>query len=189
MQAAATRAMLFGLSLVLSGCGGCQSPGAPTASVPEPAAIIVDKLSPVERKQAERPKIEIDRPDVAEGLGPRERPADSEPAREPEPEIEEDCSVIFEAYPDYGLAPLTVQLDAEADCSEGQPSYSWDFGDGSATSHMASVSHTYETPGAFMIVLTVTGPAGGIDEDELEVIVEDPALEDDYPADETMDWE
>ncbi len=64
----------------------------------------------------------------------------------------------FTASPVSGTAPLDV---AFADTSSGSVSSRvWDFGDGSASSSAASVTHRYAGAGSFTARLTVTGPGG-----------------------------
>jgi PKD repeat protein len=68
----------------------------------------------------------------------------------------------FTATPTNGAAPLAVQF---TDSSTGTiDSWSWDFGDGSATSSIQNTDHTYATAGSYTVSLTVTGP-GGADSD------------------------
>ncbi len=56
-----------------------------------------------------------------------------------------------------GLAPLTVTF---TDRSKYSPAlYLWDFGDGS-TSGEENPAHTFQAPGAYRIILTVTNSAG-----------------------------
>lgn len=63
----------------------------------------------------------------------------------------------FSADQTTGISTLTVQF---TDTSTGSIStYDWDFGDGS-TSTLRNPSHTYSSPGAYTVSLTVTGPGG-----------------------------
>ncbi|MEN6513014.1 PKD domain-containing protein [Methanoculleus sp.] len=56
-----------------------------------------------------------------------------------------------------GFAPLAVQF---SDTSTGNPTaWSWTFGDG-ATSDLQHPTHTYTTPGAYPVTLTVTNAEG-----------------------------
>ena len=61
------------------------------------------------------------------------------------------------ASPDSGKAPLAVNFSATAtpqDCS-GEPSFAWDFGDGTVSSEQ-NPSHTYSAAGSFGWTLAVT---------------------------------
>ncbi len=63
------------------------------------------------------------------------------------------------ATPSSGLAPLAVNLGGSASGGVGPYKYAWDFGDGSAAVtglSNPSTSHTYQVPGTFTAVLTVT---------------------------------
>ena len=68
-------------------------------------------------------------------------------------------TAAFSYLPALPLAGLAVTF---ADASTGDPtSWAWDFGDGS-TSTLQNPAHTYGTPGAYTVSLTVTS-AGGAD--------------------------
>ncbi len=56
---------------------------------------------------------------------------------------------------DSGQAPLIVQFTGSA-TGVGPFTYDWDFGDNTGSSQQ-SPSHTYNTPGQYMAILTVTG--------------------------------
>jgi PKD repeat protein len=63
----------------------------------------------------------------------------------------------FTADPASGTAPLTVNF---TDLSTGSiTDWAWDFGD-SGTSTEQNPAHIYNTPGAYTVSLTVTGPGG-----------------------------
>lgn len=63
----------------------------------------------------------------------------------------------FIAEPDSGSAPLDVSF---LDESTGQiTSWAWSFGDG-GTSSQQHPRHTYQSPGTYTVMLTVTGPGG-----------------------------
>ena len=69
----------------------------------------------------------------------------------------------FTASPTSGDAPLTVTF---TDTSADEPtSWAWDFGDGS-TSTTRSPTHTFDEPGTYRVVLTVTNSAGTDDTTE-----------------------
>jgi PKD repeat protein len=67
----------------------------------------------------------------------------------------------FQADPLNGLVPLVVTFDASASSDpEGTiVSYDWDFGDGEQASGMMA-DHTYNSPGSFVVTLTVTDEHG-----------------------------
>jgi PKD repeat protein len=73
-----------------------------------------------------------------------------------------------------GFAPLAVVFSA-ADSSDSDgiiAQYSWNLGDG-ATAAGETVQHTYETPGQYTVVLTVTDDAGQTGETAITVSVEE----------------
>ena len=70
-----------------------------------------------------------------------------------------------------GDAPLTVNFTGST--STNTTSHAWDFDDGGASSNAADPQHTFNTPGIYDVVLTVTGP-GGTDTANLQITVNDP---------------
>jgi PKD repeat protein len=68
-------------------------------------------------------------------------------------------TVDFEAVPTSGAAPL---IDVEfTDLSADNPTaWAWDFGDG-GTSALPNPKHTFSSPGAYTVSLTVTTSVGG----------------------------
>ena len=63
----------------------------------------------------------------------------------------------FSGAPTSGNAPLPVSF---SDQSTGSPTtWSWDFGDGNSSTAQ-NPTHTYDTPGAYSVVLSVTNPQG-----------------------------
>ena len=70
-----------------------------------------------------------------------------------------------------GEAPLTVNFTGSN--STDTSSFSWDFDDGGANSVVADPQHTFNTPGIYNVVLTVTGP-GGSDTANVQITVNDP---------------
>ncbi len=81
----------------------------------------------------------------------------------------ESTIVWSEAKPTSGKAPLKV--DFAADPVPGAANYTWQFGDGTATAQGGSVSHTFDKPGVYRVLLKVTSAAGALGEDELRVKV------------------
>ncbi|WP_370517512.1 ThuA domain-containing protein [Pseudactinotalea sp. HY160] len=61
-----------------------------------------------------------------------------------------------------GTAPLTVDFTATGSDPDGDTplTYSWDFGDGSATVDTAAATHTYTRPGEYAATVTVTDTRG-----------------------------
>lgn len=65
-------------------------------------------------------------------------------------------SAGFTATPLSGAAPLAVQF---TDASQGATSWSWNFGDGGAST-VQNPNHTYSTAGVYNVTLTVTNASG-----------------------------
>jgi len=78
-----------------------------------------------------------------------------------------------------GNAPLSLifegrdSLDAEP---EGILTYSWDFGDGTATSSSSNPAHVFQEIGNYTVVLTVTDDNGASDTDSVEITALDPVV-------------
>src|SRR5207253_2177884 len=64
------------------------------------------------------------------------------------------------ASPTSGQGPLTVNFTGSASGGVTPYTYSWNFGDGTATSSAQSPSHAYATAGSFTAKLTVSDNAG-----------------------------
>ncbi len=77
------------------------------------------------------------------------------------------------ADPTSGQVPLTVQFYGSASGGTPPYSYSWNFGDGSATSTQQNPQHTYTSTGSFNAVLTVTDSTQRSDTDSLIITVTD----------------
>jgi PKD repeat protein len=88
-------------------------------------------------------------------------------------ENEGDCIVVADADPDYGPPPLAVTFSAEAECNAGQPTFKWNFGDGSAPSTEPNPTHTYSRPGDYTASVSITGPGGSTASDEVDITVEE----------------
>src|SRR5438046_1639068 len=173
-----TRATLA-MMLFLSGCAGCGSceraetaPGrraAPTSTAVglRPAVATPGKIQAGAAPTAAPRELPTSRPPVPGATPPAAAPAApglpqaQAPPPAPEGGDEDDCIVVADANPDYGPPPLAVTFSAEAECSAGQPTYKWDFGDGSPASTEANPAHTYAKPGDYTASVTVTGPAPG----------------------------
>ncbi len=63
----------------------------------------------------------------------------------------------FTAVPRAGQVPLVVRFN---DASMDATAWSWNFGDGSAVSHLKSPSHTYTTDGTYSVTLTASNTFG-----------------------------
>lgn len=145
MKALAISVAMFA---AFSGCGSCGSP-------------------------EEVPTTGSTTPQEAQDAGPPVQPPIAPTPEQPSAVEEEDCFVIMDATPDYGPAPLEVQFSAEVDCTGGDPSYAWNFGDGSPVSNEPDPRHVYQKPGEYTAAVVITGPRGGTDEDELDILVEE----------------
>ncbi len=179
--------MIFAVSLLLSGCGGCHHD---TASSGTGGAASKPAAAPAAQPEAESGKIRVAPPEANapahETAGaraaaggnvpaPANPPApggEAEGAGQPDAGDEGDCIVVADANPDYGPPPLNVSFSAEAECSGGQPTYKWDFGDGSAPSADTNPSHTYTKAGEYTASVTVTS-AGATASDEIDITVEE----------------
>src|SRR6185437_11822814 len=68
-------------------------------------------------------------------------------------------SATAKGTPSTGNAPLSVAFTGSATGGTAPYSYSWNFGDGSATSTAQNPSHTYSTVGTYTATLTVKDSA------------------------------
>jgi hypothetical protein len=184
----ATQAIMVAVALLLSGCGGCQheehapsSTGAAAGKgeagkAPAPEAAKAGAPGNVQVPQVQ-PTV------VSREATPAGQPAAGEAAAPPAPEgtpaeagaDDGDCIVVGDANPDYGPPPLAVAFTAEAECSTGQPTYRWDFGDGSPANTDANPSHTYSKAGDYTATVVVTSPRGSTASDEIDITVEEDA--------------
>jgi len=168
----ATRAVLATL-LIVSGCGSCQrteewgqgggakAPAGSAADKPQAAPAADKAAAPAGGGAA---KVEAGRP-----AAPGAQPPAAAPGAQPE---EEDCVVVVDVNPDFGPPPLSVAFTAEAECG-AQPTYKWDFGDGSAASSEQNPSHTYAKEGDYTASITVSSPGGATATDEIDIFVEE----------------
>ncbi|MFI5395692.1 MAG: PKD domain-containing protein [Candidatus Binatia bacterium] len=181
MKATRTLVAMF---LLLSGCGSCQrsaeAPGtgesaaAPTAAAPLQASDKI-QVAPLQPAAGDRPggasKRQVEGSMVPT---PMEPPlGDSEGSTTEPEENEGDCIVVADADPDYGPPPLAVTFSAEAECNAGQPSYKWNFGDGSPASSETNPTHTYAKAGDYTASVAITGPGGATASDEVDITVEE----------------
>jgi hypothetical protein len=177
--------MIFAVSLLLSGCGGCHHE---TASSRSGGAAGAPAAAPAAQHEAESGKIRVAPPEAnapahetagAHAAAGGNVPTPANPAAPGgaaegtgQPEDEGDCIVVADANPDYGPPPLNVSFSSEAECSGGEPTYKWDFGDGSAPSADTNPSHTYTKAGEYTASVTVTS-AGATASDEIDITVEE----------------
>ncbi|MGH2354679.1 MAG: PQQ-dependent sugar dehydrogenase, partial [Chloroflexota bacterium] len=77
------------------------------------------------------------------------------------------------ANPTSGLAPLAVQFSSVgSNDPNGDPlDYTWNFGDGSATSALPNPQHTYSANGPYTATLTVDDGRGGTSDDSVTIVV------------------
>jgi len=75
-----------------------------------------------------------------------------------------------EAKPTNGAAPLAVAFSVDPPDGVSDPVYSWQFGDGSSGTGQ-SVSHTFDKPGIYRVLLKVTNASGALGQDELRIKV------------------
>jgi PKD repeat protein len=89
-------------------------------------------------------------------------------------EGEEHIDVLADADPDSGEAPLRVQFSADAvlDADANEPTYTWNFGDGSPPSNERNPTHVYEKPGEYLATVRVVNKIGEYGTDEVEIEVE-----------------
>jgi len=81
-----------------------------------------------------------------------------------------------------GEAPLTVNFSGNQSTDDkGITSYHWDFKDGT-TSNEINPSHTFQTPGVYLIEFTVTDENGATDTDIDTITVTAPENNGSYPA-------
>jgi len=74
-----------------------------------------------------------------------------------------------------GTTPFTVIFNASSstDVGSGIASYAWDFGDGTTGTEMTE-NHTYATPRAYSVILTVTDFYGNTGYDSVTIIANEP---------------
>ena len=143
-----SRVLLIVAVMALSGCRGCGEHAAPPPPSPVPPTATVAVATAT--------------------------PAEGEAEAEPTP-ADHAIIVFIEAEPDSGPAPLTVVFRADDPLKNIEdPTYKWDFGDGSPPSDQRKVTHVYEHPGTYSAHLLVTDGTGVTDDDNFEVEVKGP---------------
>jgi hypothetical protein len=166
------------LLMWVSGCGGCQR--AEDAPGHGGEVQLPSRRQAVQVPVATAGKIQVGAP-PPKAVEPEAPPAPPPPAAEdagaPAEPAAGDCLVVIDATPDYGPPPLGVSFSAEAECSAGQPTFKWNFGDGSAPSVEANPAHTYTAIGEYTASVVVTGPDGATASDEIDITVEEEEAE------------
>ena len=76
-----------------------------------------------------------------------------------------------------GEAPATFEFGAHITGGTEPYTISWDFGDGSEGSDEENVVHTFEEPGTYNVVVTITDSNGETASDNLDITVEEAAIE------------
>ncbi len=79
--------------------------------------------------------------------------------------------VWSEAKPTSGAAPLKVAFTADPPPNVSGAVYTWQFGDEAATATGQSVSHTFDKPGVYQVLLKVSNASGALGQDELRIKV------------------
>ncbi|MCW3086337.1 MAG: domain containing protein, partial [Bacteroidetes bacterium] len=83
-------------------------------------------------------------------------------------------TALFTASPTSGVYPLPVNFSNNSSASA--IAYAWDFGD-NATSAVTTPNHTYQTPGAYMVMLTAVNANGCTDTYMLTItVLENPSI-------------
>ena len=87
-------------------------------------------------------------------------------------------SAAFAVTTDNPVAGGPVSFDGtgSSETNGSIVSYSWDFGDGSSPGTGTTPSHTYATPGAYTVVLTVTDQDGYTAQISHSVVVDSPPI-------------
>ena len=91
-----------------------------------------------------------------------------------EADDEGDIVLVADADPDSGEVPLHVRfsVDPVLDQELNQPTYTWDFGDGSPASHERNPEHTYTKAGDYLATVRVQNKTGERGWDEVDIEAE-----------------
>lgn len=91
-----------------------------------------------------------------------------------EAEDEGDIVLVGDADPDSGEVPLHVRFSVDPVLDEelNQPTFTWDFGDGSPPSHERNPEHTYTKPGDYLATVRVENKTGERGWDEIDIEAE-----------------
>lgn len=136
------------LLALLQGCGGCGGTASPPAQSP---------------------------PKPVQGNAPQAQAPAAAPPVQAE-EAKDACALLIFSSVEGGPAPLSVQLTAEGDCTQGTARFEWDFGDGSPKATGDAVVHTFEKPGTYTVKGRITSSdlPGLEDVDDTEILVTSP---------------
>jgi len=85
-----------------------------------------------------------------------------------------DLIIWADADPDTGEAPLTVKFSADPLEEIQNPTYTWNFGDGSPEVAGGEATHTYTKPGTYTATLTARDSTGNSGTDQTQIDVEEP---------------
>ena len=85
--------------------------------------------------------------------------------------VDSSLAASASGVPTSGNAPLNVSFTGSATGGTAPYTYSWNFGDGSATSTTQDPSHTYTTPGTYTATLIVTDSSSPANTATSEVII------------------
>jgi len=81
---------------------------------------------------------------------------------------------VITANTTSGRAPLTVMFDGSGSSGSGPEggdlTYAWDFGDGTDLASGVSVEHTFNSPGNYMVILTVADGQGQTAMDSITIV-------------------
>ena len=93
-----------------------------------------------------------------------------------DPTVNQPPTAVAGGTPTSGLAPLGVNFTSAGsqDPDGSIASYSWDFGDGVGTAIQPNPSYTYNSPGNYTAMLTVTDNNGDPGSDTVIINVQDP---------------
>jgi PKD repeat protein len=72
------------------------------------------------------------------------------------PPVHPDPVAVIVTGTSIGDSPLSIEFDGSTSTGVSALSYLWNFGDGTASSSLESVTHVYATPGIYVTTLTVT---------------------------------
>ncbi len=96
-----------------------------------------------------------------------------------DPVVNDAPVAVVVADPISGDAPLLVNFTGSGSTDDtGVVSYAWDFADGSPVDTNADTSYTFNTPGSYEVVLTVTDAEGLSDTETVTITVTDPVVND-----------
>ncbi len=95
-----------------------------------------------------------------------------------EDEGDDDIELVADADPDSGAVPLHVRFSVAPVLDEelNQPTFTWDFGDGSPPSHERNPEHTYAKPGDYLATVRLVNKTGERGWDEVDIEAEQSAL-------------